>query len=641
MKIRKTLLSFAWAIMVALSFTACGDDWGRQDDPAGGQIYPSKTTVATYDFEYSEEKPEYSDMISHDESCEVTNDESLASNVLHINGKGGAKIANPFNGVKLQNGAAITFAVKIDAAVAEDGTVADVDLTRPLISFGSDEKDAAGNDISARFYITANGQVVYNKPTQLQSLNLNENDPSSVKTGILSPNEWHFVALQLSTEGYQLYVDGKKSLSGYQTSSSATSFQYKTLVDSINSLPYIYIGGDSKLTAEETNTVSIDDVTLIRNMMEEKDWNKVPTGNGGSTEDEAVYVPVGPEDCSAAWWSAWSDYFVIPANQTFHTKFINHTSGADNWHNWNLVVATDADRGAAGYSEYFVLRSDLFGWGNADYNADNITNEGYGDWEQFKKNMEGATVDMTVERRGAEVYVTAVATCKDGTVYKEMYHQPCAADGNIRAFLACDHSYLQLNAAETFVGEEYASGSALVGPADCSAAWWTAFSKYYPLNSSISDDCPFVIQFVNNNSGSGKNWNNWLVVCSTADRGGDGYFENFVIRSDAYAWFGAGGNINENTANLDFKITQSFNFDSYVNDMHGAMCYLKFTRSGNSLTMDAKQRKENGEYMPDFQFQFNSMKEGNAGFFLTAELASLDVLKAGYFPYYKLLFENK
>lgn len=119
MKLRKTLLSFACAIMVALSFTACGDDWGRQDDPAGEQIYPSKTTVATYDFEYSEEKPEYSDMISHDESCEVTNDETLASNVLHINGKGGAKIANPFNGVKLQNGAAITFAVKIDAAVAE------------------------------------------------------------------------------------------------------------------------------------------------------------------------------------------------------------------------------------------------------------------------------------------------------------------------------------------------------------------------------------------------------------------------------------------------------------------------------------------------------------------------------------------
>lgn len=637
MKIRKSLLSFACAMLLALGFTAC-TDWGEQDGAAGNQVYPERQVLTSYDFEYSEEKPELSDMLIHNDVCEVVKDDYLGSNVLHLTGMGGAKIANPFNNVKLQNGAAITFYVKVDCAEGEE-----MDLTRPLFSFGSEEKDVEGNDASARFYFTPNGQLVYSRPGQLESLNLNENDPASYKTGILSPNEWHFVALQLGQKGYQLYVDGKKSLSGYQPEGvSATTFSYQTLLDSIQSLPYLYLGTTSaEFGAKEQGSISLDNVTLIRNQMNEKDWNKVPTGNGGSTEDEAVYVPVGPENCSAAWWSAWSDYFVIPANQTFHTKFINHTSGADNWHNWNLVVATDADRGAAGYSEYFVLRSDLYGWGNADYNAANITNEGYGDWEQFKKNMEGATVDMTVERRGAEVYVTAVATCKDGTVYKEMYHQPCAADGNIRAFLACDHSYLQLNAAETFVGEEYASGSALVGPADCSAAWWTAFSKYYPLNSSISDDCPFVIQFVNNNSGSGSNWNNWLVVCSTADRGGDGYFENFVIRSDAFAWFGAGGDSNANTANLDFKITQTFNWDSYVSDMHGAMCYLKFTRSGNSLTMDAKQRKENGEYMPDFQFQFNSMKEGNAGFFLTAELASLDVLKAGYFPYYKLLFENK
>ena len=637
MKIRKSLLSFACAMLLALGFTAC-TDWGEQDGAAGNQVYPERQVLTSYDFEYSEEKPELSDMLIHNDVCEVVKDDYLGSNVLHLTGMGGAKIANPFNNVKLQNGAAITFYVKVDCAEGEE-----MDLTRPLFSFGSEEKDVEGNDASARFYFTPNGQLVYSRPGQLESLNLNENDPASYKTGILSPNEWHFVALQLGQKGYQLYVDGKKSLSGYQPEGvSATTFSYQTLLDSIQSLPYLYLGTTSaEFGAKEQGSISLDNVTLIRNQMNEKDWNKVPTGNGGSTEDEAVYVPVGPEDCSAAWWSAWSDYFVIPANQTFHTKFINHTSGADQWNNWNLVVATDADRGAAGYSEYFVLRSDLYGWGNADYNAANITNEGYGDWEQFKKNMEGATVDMTVERRGAEVYVTAVATCKDGTVYKEMYHQPCAADGNIRAFLACDHSYLQLNAAETFVGEEYASGSALVGPADCSAAWWTAFSKYYPLNSSISDDCPFVIQFVNNNSGSGSNWNNWLVVCSTADRGGDGYFENFVIRSDAFAWFGAGGDSNANTANLDFKITQTFNWDSYVSDMHGAMCYLKFTRSGNSLTMDAKQRKENGEYMPDFQFQFNSMKEGNAGFFLTAELASLDVLKAGYFPYYKLLFENK
>ena len=456
MKLRKTLLSFACAIMVALSFTACGDDWGRQDDPAGVQIYPSKTTVATYDFEYSEEKPEYSDMISHDESCEVTNDETLASNVLHINGKGGAKIANPFNGVKLQNGAAITFAVKIDAAVAEDGTVADVDLTRPLISFGSDEKDAAGNDISAHFYITANGQVVYNKPTQLQSLNLNENDPASVKTGILSPNEWHFVALQLSTEGYQLYVDGKKSLSGYQTSSSATSFKYKTLVDSINSLPYIYIGGDSKLTAEETNTVSIDNVTLqtigqdVIRVFLIADHSYLKLDASGCTVSEPAKVEtteIGTSDCSADWWTSFSDYFQIPAGKTLNLAFENHTSGAGNWNNWNLCVATDDDRNVGNYAEHFVMRSDLFGWGGAasTYNAANITNEGYGDWEQFKADMEGAKVNIQLQRKGDEIYMTAVATAKNGTVYKEMYHQTIGTD-MVRAFLIADHSYLKLDA---------------------------------------------------------------------------------------------------------------------------------------------------------------------------------------------------
>lgn len=631
MKIRKSLFSLVGAMLVTFGFTAC-TDWGDQDPAAGNQVYPERQVVNTYDFEYSDDKPEFSDMVIHNEVCEVVNDDYLGSNVLHLNGTGSAKIANPFNNVKLQNGAAITFAVKVDCAEGEE-----MDLKRPIFSFGSD--DAQG----ARFYFTPNGQLVYTKPGQLQSLDLDENDPDTYKTGILTPNEWHFVALQLGQKGYQLYVDGKKSLSGYQPEgAAATTFSYQTLLDSIQALPYLYIGttGDQLGTAEY-GSLSVDNVTLIRNQMNEKDWNKVPTGNGGSTEDEAVYVPVGAEDCSTAWWSAFSDYFTIPANQTFHTKFINHTKGDENYHNWLLIVCNDRERGGDGYSEYFVLRSDLWGWGNADYNAANLTNEGYGDWDDFKRNMEGAEVDMTVEHRGGEVYVTAIATCKDGTVYKEMYHQPCDANDNIRAFLTCEGSYLQIDAAETFVGEEYASGSALVGPADCSAAWWTAFSKYYPLNSNISDDCPFVIQFVNNNSGSGKNWNNWLVVCSTADRGGDGYYENFVMRSDAYGWFGAGGNTNENTANLDFKITQSFNWDSYVSDMHGAMCYLKFTRSGNSLTMDAKQRKENGEYMPDFQFQFNSMKEGNAGFFLTAELASLDVLKAGYFPYYKLLFENK
>ncbi len=605
MKIKKSLLSFACAIMVALSFTACGDDWGRQDEPAGGQVYPSKQTVATYDFEYSDEKPEYSDMVSHDEACEIVKDDYLASNVLHINGKGGAKIANPFNDVKLQNGAAITFAVKIDADVAEDGTVADVDLTRPLISFGSDETDAEGSNVGARFYFTANGQVVYSKPGQLQSLNLNENDPANVKTGILSPNEWHFVALQLTTEGYQFYVDGKKSLSGYQTSSSATSFQYKTLVDSINSLPYIYIGGDSELTADETNVVSIDNVTLIRNMMEEKDWNKTIGGNSGG--DEAFkYVEyvngtsptteIGTSDCSAAWWTTFSDYYRIPAGATLHLKFENHTSGAGNWNNWNLGVATDDVRDGGNYAEHFVIRSDLYGWGGtaSTYNAANITNEGYGDWEQFLADMEGAQVEITLERDGDEIYMTAVATAKNGNVYKEMYHQTVGQDV-VRAFLIVDGSYLKMDASACSVSQPVNVETAEIGTSDCSAAWWTTFSDYFQIPAGYTLN----LAFENHTSGGG-NWNNWNLCVATDDvRDGGNYAEHFVIRSDLYGWGGTASTYNAaNITNEGYG-----DWEQFLADMEGAKVNIQLQRQGEEIYMTAVATAQNGTVYKEMYHQ--------------------------------------
>ena len=606
MKIKKSLLTFACAIMVALSFTACGDDWGRQDDPAGGQIYPSKQTVATYDFEYSEDKPEYSDMISHDEGCEVVKDESLASNVLHLNGKGGAKIANPFNSVKLQNGAAITFAVKIDADVAEDGTVADVDVARPLFSFGPEDENGA------RFYFTANGQMVYSKPGQLESLNLNENDPASVKTGILTPNEWHFVALQVSNDGYQFYVDGKKSLSGYQTSTSATSFQYKTLVEAINTLPYLYIGGEKEQTteeaqtADETNVVSIDNVTLIRNMMEEKDWNKTVGGNGGGSDESFNYVDyvngtsptteIGTSDCSTAWWTTFSDYYRIPAGATLHLKFENHTSGAGNWNNWNLCVATDDVRNGGNYAEHFVMRSDLYGWGGAasTYNAANISNEGYGDWDQFRADMEGAQVEITLERKGDEIYMTAVATAKNGTVYKEMYHQTIGQDV-VRAFLIVDNSYLKMDTNGCFVSEAANVETTEIGTSDCSAAWWTTFSDYF----QIPADKTLNLSFENHTSGGG-NWNNWnLCVCTDDERNGGNYAEHFVIRSDLYGWGGAASTYNAaNITNEGYG-----DWDQFRADMEGAKVNIQLQRQGEEIYMTAVATAKNGTVYKEMYHQ--------------------------------------
>ena len=601
MKIRKSLLSFACAMLLALGFTAC-TDWGEQDGAAGNQVYPERQVLTTYDFEYSEDKPELSDMLIHNDVCEVVKDDYLGSNVLHLTGMGGAKIANPFNNVKLQNGAAITFYVKVDCAEGEE-----MDLTRPLFSFGSEEKDAKGNDASARFYFTPNGQLVYSRPGQLESLNLNENDPASYKTGILSPNEWHFVALQLGQKGYQLYVDGKKSLSGYQPEGvSATTFSYQTLLDSIQSLPYLYLGTTSaEFGAKEQGSISLDNVTLIRNQMNEKDWNKVPTGNGGGNETfklvdyvngESPTTEIGTSDCSADWWTNFSDYYRVPAGATLHLRFENHTSGAGNWNNWNICVATDDARNVGNYAEHFVMRSDLFGWGGdaSTYNAANISNEGYGDWDQFRADMEGAQVDITLERKGDEIYMTAVATAKNGTVYKEMYHQTIGQDV-IRVFLIADHSYLKLDASGCTVTESTKVETTEIGTSDCSADWWTNFSDYFQIPAGKTLN----LAFENHTSGAG-NWNNWnLCVATDDDRNVGNYAEHFVMRSDLFGWGGDASTYNAaNITNEGYG-----DWDQFRADMEGAKVNIQLQRKGDEIYMTAVATAKNGTVYKEMYYQ--------------------------------------
>lgn len=621
MKILKSLLAFVGVFVWMLSFISC-DPFGQSDPEAGDQIYATREVVATYDFEYSD-TTEFSDLDLTNKVCEVVKDDTLASNVLHLSGKGGARIINPFNRVKLQDGAAITFFVKLDSA----------DLDRPLIAFGSEDAD------SAKFYFTPNGQVVYNKPGQLESLNLDDNDPSSVTTGIMPSQKWHFVALQITRTGYQFYVDGKKSLSGAQTSARSTSFQYSTLVHLLNNAPYVYIG-TSKM-GDAHNPVSFDDLTFIRNNMEESDWNK-SVGEGKSPSSSKVYINVGSSDCSSAFWSAFSDYFMIPSGNTFHTQFINHTSGSGNWNNWDLCVCTDADRSTTNYSEYFVLRADLYGWGNSNFSTSNITNEGYpsddAGWTQFRSDMEGATVDMTVARSGAKVTVTAIATCKNGTVYKEVYSQICG-DGNqnIRAFLTVDGSYLQLDPEQTYVGTKYDSGTYLVGKSDYSSAWWTAFSNYYKFTDNFgTEDNPFVFHFINNQSGKASNWNNWILACTNGvERNGEGYSEHFILRSDDYGW----GDSNYDNTQINFN-GYDFSTNNYVSDMHGAECWVGLYRNGSTVNMETKQKKADGDFLPLYQFTYNGAS-GNIGLWLTAESASLNILDVAYYPYFEYIGQTK
>ena len=170
---------------------------------------------------------------------------------------------------------------------------------------------------------------------------------------------------------------------------------------------------------------------------------------------------VGAEDNSAGWWTAFSDYFSIPANKLLHLEFVNHGTGVNNWNNWNLAVTNEiADRAAADYKEYFVLRSDAYGWGGGmagdgyAFDIKMITQnypdtDGDGDiWNDFRTTMQGAKVTIDVDHSATgNVYVKATTVGTNGTTLVETYQQPVSATANLVSFLICDGSYFEMKKA--------------------------------------------------------------------------------------------------------------------------------------------------------------------------------------------------
>ncbi len=146
------------------------------------------------------------------------------------------------------------------------------------------------------------------------------------------------------------------------------------------------------------------------------------------------------------------DYYTLKPGETIDMVFKNYGDQEEPWHNYNLCVSTDADRAANGYAEYFVIRSDLFGWGDAYEqgvfnNNYPTTTDAQGatviDWDKFKAFMNGAMVHMNVRREAEKVIVHFDIEGTDGNLYFEEFVTPCGnGRQNIRLFLICDTSYL-------------------------------------------------------------------------------------------------------------------------------------------------------------------------------------------------------
>lgn len=179
---------------------------------------------------------------------------------------------------------------------------------------------------------------------------------------------------------------------------------------------------------------------------------------GDTTHITIVTALVGAEDNSAAWWTAFSDNFAIPANKLLHLEFVNHGTGVNNWNNWNLAIVNEVgDRDAEGYAEYFVLRSDAYGWGNDDFDLGLISHNysstpdapaSDADWANFRTTMQSAYVTIELDHSATgNVFMTATAIGTNDTELVMTYQHPVSATADIVAFLVADGSHFEMKKA--------------------------------------------------------------------------------------------------------------------------------------------------------------------------------------------------
>ncbi len=221
---------------------------------------------------------------------------------------------------------------------------------------------------------------------------------------------------------------------------------------------------------------------------------------------DKMYTCLGASDNSTGWWGAHSENVKVGPKETVVQTFTNYTSGANNWNNFVIVLCRADD------SEYAVVRSDNYGWGDGYAACTPIGTQG--DWATWLAAMDGAKVTTYVTNNGdGTADVKAVMIGNNGQEYTQEYIGINTVDP--------DNFYYRY----TVDGCHYEFDDVL-GADDNTSGWWAAHSP----NEQVPAGYTVTKQFINYTSGA-NNWNNFVAVLCRADNS-----EYAVVRSDNYGW---------------------------------------------------------------------------------------------------------
>ena len=176
----------------------------------------------------------------------------------------------------------------------------------------------------------------------------------------------------------------------------------------------------------------------------EKDANVAVLFNSETKEVsvEIVKTTIGAEDNTTAYLGDHS--MLIPLSELgggCNIKFTNYSSKANNWNNWVAVITNNYTEPFAEGAIKIALRAD--NWENVQFSNEGVTSNF--NWDTFKDDMDGSTVEMTVDRAvNGDVKIHADITTAAGTKYFEEFTKNLGTEEALYFCLSVDGSHLEL-----------------------------------------------------------------------------------------------------------------------------------------------------------------------------------------------------
>ena len=340
---------------------------------------------------------------------------------------------------------------------------------------------------------------------------------------------------------------------------------------------------------------------------------------------------IGAVDNSNGWYGGMSEVIEIPANKTLTLKFKTYSAtddqltaaGAGNWgahmsHVINLWTA-DTDYGnlfwrADGYGWWDEKNTNVSGW----YTFLGANTRWGTDGAEFREDITGSDVVLTVQRVGAELRMTQDFTATSGKYRRYFVVNYGPADGSIWSQLAIERAHVEVteNYSVTETEKDPTISGTQIGLANNTTAFWTAWSDYFTIEPEGSLTLKYKAY-----TNRVYNWNGGVAYVTTdADRGASGYTEYFGLRPDN--WVNV---VNTNaTSNFD---EISWDWATFREKVDGSTVTLTITRSGSTVTVREEFAPADASTTLWEEYS-QSCDDGtqNIRVFLAAEGAHLDLL---------------